>query len=510
MLLKLHGAGPLYRRIYRALRGKILAGDLGPGARLPSTRALAQANACSRNTALIAYDQLAAEGYISGRRGAGCFVSGALPGGAHPRLRRALPVAPAAQPSFGLSAYAQRVAASRRRPEPGPMQRYDFRYGVPSERDFPDAAWRRLLARNARDATLASRMYGDAQGLARLRREIASYLSRSRAVDCSAEQVLIVNGAQQALDLAARTLLDPGDTAAIEDPCYLGARQAFAAAGARLVPVGVDADGLDIGRLTRAPARLRLVYATPSHQFPTGVTMPLARRLALLDWLRAQRAWLIEDDYDSEHRYEGRPIEAIHALDDRGQVLYVGTLSKTLFPALRLGYLVLPPALVEPFVAVKHVSDRHTPTLAQEVLADFIGEGHYERYLRRTRRRNAARRKALLVALARHFGERIEISGANAGAHMLVWLTGVRPARTAEIVARAAEAGVGVYSAAPYYFGGAPHAGLLLGYANLEPAEIDAGVARLARAIGGMLRAERPPGRRSAHGAAPHAVAPHP
>jgi GntR family transcriptional regulator/MocR family aminotransferase len=239
------------------------------------------------------------------------------------------------------------------------------------------------------------------------------------------------------------------------------------------------------------------VYVTPSHQFPTGVVMSLPRRLALLEWARANDAWVIEDDYDSEYRYEGRPIEAVQGLDRAGRVIYAGTLSKVLYPALRLGYLVLPPALVEPFRAAKWVTDRHSPTLGQEVLAAFIAEGHFERHLRRARTRNAARRAALLAALASHLGDRVEVVGANAGMHLLAWLRDVTPRALPSLIDAAAREGVGVYSIAPYFFRPPRRAGLILGYAPLTERQIREGIARLAGAITSAARARGSAGRRA-------------
>lgn len=266
----------------------------------------------------------------------------------------------------------------------------------------------------------------------------------------------------------------------IEEPHYYGARLTFEAAGARPMGIPVDADGLEVTRLPPASARVRLACVTPCHQFPTGVIMPLGRRLALLEWASRTEAWVIEDDYVSEFRYEGRPIEALQALDRAGRVLYVGTFSKTLIPALRLAYLVLPRALVRPFVAAKWVADRYSAMLGQEVLTDFITGGHFERYLRRARARNAARRQALIDALDRHLGDRVEFAGENAGVHLLVWLNDVRSRDVDSLIARAARAGVGIYSVAPNYSRPPRRAGLLFGYASLTEAEIEAGIRRLA------------------------------
>lgn len=487
MLLKTQGRGPLYDRIYRALRQAILSGEMPRGMRLPSTRRLAEESGVSRNTVLLAYDQLLAEGYIRGLVGSGTYVASELPeemleaGDARTAAASASPATAAA-----LSSYGQRISAL----DPGPTRpvegvRYDFRYGLPGAQNVPFGVWRKLLSRRLRKASSRSIEYSAPEGLLDLRRAISSYLRRVRAVQCSPDNILIVNGSQQALDLAARVLLDAGDRVVIEDPHYLGARMVFLAAGAKLVPCPVDADGLDIEHAPRAAAKARLAYVTPSHQFPTGAVMPLARRLALLRWAQATQAWIIEDDYDSEYRYGGRPVEAVQALDGGRQVIYLGTLSKTLFPGLRLGYVVLPPALVAPFRKAKFLTDRHTPTLQQEVLADFISEGYFERHLRRTRTRNAARREALLEALRVHCGDRVQVEGSSAGLHMLIWLPKVAPAKLDEVVRRAAAAGVGVYAVAPNYLDRPKRAGLLLGYGSLEEEEIRQGIQRLARALRG-------------------------
>jgi GntR family transcriptional regulator/MocR family aminotransferase len=291
---------------------------------------------------------------------------------------------------------------------------------------------------------------------------------------------MIVNGSQQALDLTARILLDPGDGVVIEEPHYLGARRAFVAAGARLLTVPVDTEGLNIATLPDAATGARLAYVTPSHQFPSGAIMSLARRLGLLAWAERVGAYIIEDDYDSEFRYAGRPVEALQGLDRSGRVIYIGTFSKVLFPSLRLGYMVLPPSLWHAFTTAKWLADRHTAHLEQEVLTDFICEGHFERHLRRSRTRNATRREALLDALATSLGRRVEVSGANAGMHLLVWLHDVAPADVETLIARAARAEVGLYSITPYYLTPPQQAGLLLGYTAMTPAAIRAGIHRIA------------------------------
>jgi GntR family transcriptional regulator / MocR family aminotransferase len=479
LLLNLRGpAGPLYRRVYLALRSVIHAGRLGPSARLPSTRALAADLGVSRNTIMLAYEQLAAEGYVVSRHRSTTSVAGAVPA-------RAVATASAIQPSPRVSAYAQRLIDHPATPSPAafvrrPGLRYDFRYGRPAVDEFPREIWRRLLAVHARRTSRDAVGYASPAGYAPLRDALSEYLRRARALSCDPAQIVIVNGSQQAFDLAARVLLDPGDRAVVEEPHYPGATVTFEAAGASLLRIPVDASGLDTSQLPSDRGGTRLAYVTPCHQFPTGVIMPLERRLALLAWASRVGAWVVEDDYISEFRYEGRPLEALQSLDRDGRVIYVGTFSKTLFPALRVAYLVLPPALVRPFAAAKWAADRFSATLAQEALADFITSGQFERYLRRASGRNASRRRALIGALHQHFGSRVEVAGENTGVHLLVWVNDRRPRDVEGMVARAAKAGVGIYPIAPYYARAPRRAGLLFGYASLTEAEIRAGIRVLA------------------------------
>jgi GntR family transcriptional regulator/MocR family aminotransferase len=474
--------------VYRGLRAAILRGELAPGARLPSTRALAADEGLSRNTVLRAYDQLLGEGYVVGRHGSATRVAAELPadvaaiarGAARPRRR--CPSVPR------LSRYALRLGgeraswAVRERPLP-----YDFRYGRPSFADFPHATWNRVLARRARAAGARDLDYGDPAGLPTLRVAIADYVARARAVECRPEQVVVVYGSQQGLDLVARLLLDPGDRVVLEEPHYAGARRVFQAAGAHLVAVPVDGEGLCVDAI-RPATQMRLACVTPSHQFPTGAVMTLSRRIALLAWAERAGAYVLEDDYDSEYRYAGRPVESLQGLDRSGHVLYLGTFSKVMFPALRLGYLVLPEPLVAPFTAAKALADTGGAGLEQRALADFLNEGHFERHVRRTRARNRVRRAALLAAIAEHLGERAEVAGGGAGLHVLLRLRGMPAAQESALVHRAAAVGVGVYASARCYLGRPPGAGLLLGHGSLTADEIHAGMRRLARVLGGPRR----------------------
>jgi GntR family transcriptional regulator/MocR family aminotransferase len=485
MIVRLEGDGPLNQRLYRGLRRAILDGILAPASRLPSTRALAGDLTVSRNVVLMAFAQLIDEGYAEARGGSGTFVSATLPDPRlAPRDTRAKHHAADARPP--LSSHARRVMALAplpavgRPPRPGLL--FDFRYGVPAAAEFPQDTWTRLVVRRSRSMSIGTLGYGRALGVLPLRRAIAEYVTRTRGVAASFEQVVIVNGSQQALDLIARLLVDRGDRVAIEEPSYLSARHVFLAAGARLLPVPVDEHGIDVSRLPRRES-VRLAYVTPSHQFPLGGVLPLARRLELLGWANETGALIVEDDYDSEFWYDGRPVEAIQGVDATGRVLYVGTFSKVLFPSLRLGYLIVPESLVPALAALKFLMDRHAPVFEQEVLCDFLAHGHFERHVRRARTRNAARRAAMLDAFRETLGDRAEIVGENAGIHMVVWLRDVVPSRLDDLIARAAGGGVGIYSVAPYYIAPPAKAGLLLGYAGLTEQEIRDGVRVLASRI---------------------------
>jgi GntR family transcriptional regulator / MocR family aminotransferase len=304
-----------------------------------------------------------------------------------------------------------------------------------------------------------------------------------RGVDRSPERIVIVNGTQQALELVSRVLLNPGDRVLLEEPHYTGARCAFLSAGAELVTSAVDDHGIQVPRAMKAPRSVRLAYVTPSHQFPTGVVLPTARRFEFLDWGSRVGAFVIEDDYDSEYRYDGPPLQALAGLDRESRVIYVGTFSKILFPALRLGYLVLPESLVEPVVAAKAIGDTGTAALEQLVLADFIRMGHFDRHLRRTNAANATRRNALVAALQKEFGQRAEVCGANAGLHLLVWLKAWKGGRIMDVHKKAEKAGVGLYTVDPFYIKPPKRTGVVLGYAPLREREIREGFRLLAGAL---------------------------
>ena len=484
-MLKLDGDGPLYVQAYRTLRRGILDGAFRPGDRLPSTRALASELGVSRTVTLAAFDQLAAEGYVVGRQGSGTRVASALP-------ERALSVAarPLAVETFEavepqVSRRGARVLAAAQLTESSMAARlpFDFSYGFAPPEAESWKAWHRLLGQAAATSSLD---YAPAEGDVRLRIALARHLRRNRGIACDEEQIVLVSGSQQALDLCAQLLLNPGDSVLIEEPHYQGTRAVLLAAGARLVPVPVDEHGLDVTAPACRRLRPRLICVTPSHQFPTGAVMKLARRLALLEWAEQRNGFIVEDDYDGEYRYEGRPVEAVQALDTRGRTIYVGTLSKVLFPALRIGFVVLPRSLVALFRVGKWIADRHSPTLEQSALATFLESGHYERHLRRMSRRHASRRSALIDAITRHLGDRAEVMGTDAGIHLVLWLPGLDTGRLPELVERAAREGVGIYPITPYYLNPPTRSGLLLGYGAVDEPAITEGIERLARVLSRM------------------------
>jgi len=465
---------PLSRQVYLRLREAILSGSLRGGEKLPSTRDLAEQLGVSRTVVLTAFDQLLAEGFAVGRRGSGTYVSS--------HVRIAAVEAPQNSAPLRISRFGVAAAAAWTRmnfpPPAGKRLPYDFAYGRSDVEKFPFAMWRRLLLRRARKASLSHLDYGPTSGSVALRDALSAHLRRARAVECEPSQITIVNGSQQALDLIARVLIEKGDRVAIEEPNYQGMREVLRAAGARLIPVAVDQDGLIPQKL---PAKSRMAFVTPSHQFPTGAILPLSRRLELLEWAKRTNAVIVEDDYDGEFHYQGQPLESLQGLDREGRVVYIGTFSRTVFSALRIGYLIAPRRLVPAFTAAKWLCDRHTATLEQETLAEFISSGMYERYLRRVRRRNAMRREALLDAIRAHLRDRVEVQGDGAGAHVVLWPN--RRVREESVVVAARERGVQVYGIAGYHLSTPRRAGFILGYSRMSEAQIREGIRRLGEVL---------------------------
>jgi GntR family transcriptional regulator/MocR family aminotransferase len=473
------GGEPLHHQVYRELVQLILSGRLRPRARLPSSRLLAGELGVARNTVLLALEQLLSEGYVETRHGSGTYVSQELPDIAPLRLRGHEQQG-RGRPRLARRARALVSPANRPIPAQGLL-----RPGEPDCAGFPFGLWARLVAESWRAPARAVLLGGDAAGHAPLRAAIAEYLAAARGVGCTAEQVIIVSGIRQALAIVARLLLDPGDTVWLENPGYPGLRGPLLAAGATLVPVEVDGEGLSLAAGQRTAARPRLICIAPSHQYPLGMTMSVARRLALLDHARQVNAWIFEDDYDSEWRYAGRPLAAMQGLDRDGRVLYAGTFSKILFPSIRLGYVVLPEPLVAPFLAARQALDDQPAVVAQPALAAFIADGHLAAHLRRQRRRYRARQELLLAAARRHLGGLLEVGADPGGMHLIGYLHSELAARMddQEASRRAAAVGIAAPALSSHWIGQARQHGLLLGYTALPERQIDAVVGRLAKTL---------------------------
>ncbi|WP_414645164.1 PLP-dependent aminotransferase family protein [Bradyrhizobium sp.] len=467
------------REIYEALRDQIMALVYGTDGLLPSSRALASEMGVARSTVTVAYEQLAAEGFIETRHGARPRVARAVVGRGRTRTSSRPPAR-----KVRLSAFGERLRQDPPRwTEPPRRLVANFRYGELASSDFPVLAWKRAVttAMAHRPERLA---YDDPCGSLRLRTALQAYLWRSRSIRCEVDQIVVVNGSQQGLDICARLLLDDGDRFVMEDPGYQMARHTFAATGAETVPVPVDADGLQTAQLDGIEARL--AYVTPSHQYPLGGVMPIGRRHQLLAWARKNDAHVIEDDYDSEYRYDTKPIPPLHALEGSDNVIYLGTVSKTLSPTLRIGYLVMPTGLRSLFAAAKQIMDRHTPLIEQQALAAMLESGTYESHVRRARRRNAERQQALLDALRRRFGDRIRIEGTAAGLHVVAWFDGLPQKREDALIQAARARGVGIYPVSALFAGARPArktVGLVMGYSALEVAQIERGCKLLAQAV---------------------------
>ncbi len=463
----------LTRQLYQALRERILDRRLAGGSRLPAGRDLAALLAVSRNTVTRAFDQLYAEGYIEGRVGDGTYVVEL--GSARPLMQ---PPASGVVPTEALL----RLQRNHLAPPVSGAPRA-FRIGVPAFDLFPFEIWARLTARFWRKPSPARLGYGDPAGEPALRELVAAYLRSSRGLNCDPSQVVITCGAQQGISLCAQLLVQPGDRVALENPGYRAAGHAFAVAGAELCGVAVDGEGLDTAALAQIEG-CRLAYVTPSHQYPTGVTLSLARRLELLAWAERNEGWIVEDDYDGEYRYSGTPLTPLAALERQGRVLYVGTFCKITFPALRLGYLVLPPGLAEAFARRRALDMRHSDIGSQMVMAEFIAAGHFQRHVRRMRQAARVRRDTLL----QHWPEAIpgcaELPAVDAGLHLCVPVHG--QAREAELVAAARAAGGEMNGLGDYWLDGlAPRGapgGLVLGFAAVPEVEIIAALQRLRHA----------------------------
>lgn len=475
---------PLYRQLYLAIRQAILGGQLRAGTQLPPTRVLASELAVSRTTVITAFEQLFAEGYLQARVGSGTFVASTFP---EEMLHVHAQPAPLEEKEKlpRLSQRSQRVMHSSLVSPFQASPTRAFQPGLPALDEFPFDVWSKLATRRHLHPPFELLTYGDPAGYRPLRAAIAEYLTASRAVRCQPEQVLIVAGAQQALDVTARTLLDEGDVVWVEDPSYPRAHGILLGVGARVVSVPLDQEGLSVEQGLRLSERAHLAYVTPSHQYPLGITMSLARRLELLKWAQCVGAWILEDDYANEFRYRGRPLASLQGLDTHGQVIYMGTFSKVLFPALRLGYLVLPQELVEPFLAMRALCGRHAPTLDQAIVADFITEGHFLRHIRRMRTLYAHRQRILIEVMQQELHGAIELEEQEAGMHLIGWLPQGLDDRL--VSQQAAQRGIAVQALSACSEQKPRQPGLLLGYAGVNEQEIREGVKHLTRVVEAML-----------------------
>ena len=503
------GRLPLYRQLYDWFRTAVTEGQMRPGQRLPSTRGLAAELKVSRIPVANAYDQLVAEGYLETFPGAGTRVARSIPNDTllnHPIS------SPAAKPINKTPQLIGKKSA-RRVSHRGialtqlPAQSWlnivgAFRTSLPALDHFPLGVWSKLVARHARKPAKGVMGYADAMGYLPLREAIAEYLRTVRGVRCEARQILVTTGSQQGLLLSAQVLLDPGDRVCMEEPGYPSARQAFLAAGAQVIPIPVDHEGMNVARLASAGRGARAVYVTPSHQYPLGMVMSATRRMLLLQWAARTGAWIIEDDYDSEYRFGSRPIAALQGLDTGSTVIYIGTFSKVMFPALRVGYIVVPADLVPAFAAARDAADVFSSTLYQVVLTDFIREGHFARHIRRMRMLYMERRAALVTAIHEQMGDSLQVVGSEAGMHLVALLP--RGTDDVAVSRRAAQLGISAAPLSTCYAkplpregietvpvsgthrrrGSQRRGGLILGYAGVSPREISDGISKLLMSLG--------------------------
>ena len=469
-------SAPLIRQVYIAIRDAILSGKLRAGTQVPSTRTLARELGVSRTTVVVAYDHLIAEGYIEPISGAGSFVSSALRE-AGERAQSSRPRVPAApQLARAAQAYLDSRTGTLMHPTAVP-----FRIGEPAVEDFPSTLWARLLSRAWKNASRDSLRYGDPCGAPALRQEIAHYLAATRGVKATSEQVIIVRGAQQGLDLAARLLLDPGDVAWMEDPGYPVAREILRGVNAEMANIPTDAEGIDVEEGKRQAENARLAYVAPSHQFPLGGTLSLRRRLELLNWAAENGAWILEDDYDSEFRYDGQPLTALQGLDSARRVIYIGTFSKTVFPAIRLGYLVVPPELVDAFTAARRSIDHMATSVEQLALAEFLANGQFARHVRQMRTLYRARHDVLLEAAANELAGLLRVEPARTGMHVVGWLP--EHFDDQSVAAAAFEAGLETPALSTYCTERVLPPGLVLGFAAVDEKAIRSAVTRLAQVL---------------------------
>ncbi|MGA7401840.1 MAG: PLP-dependent aminotransferase family protein [Candidatus Sulfotelmatobacter sp.] len=470
---------PLYRQLYDWFRGNIIDGQMRPGQRVPSTRSLAAELTISRIPVLNAYEQLLAEGYFETFVGAGTCVARSIPDDAlSPPSARTRKEIPQRVGSAGPRRMSRRGVELTNTPaQPWFDVSGAFRVSLPALDQFPIGVWSKLVARHSRNPPRGIMAYGNAMGYLPFREAIAEYLGAVRGVRCEPSQILVTTGSQQALQLAAQILLDPNDHVWMEEPGYLGARQAFITARAQLIPVRVDDNGMNVAEIIHRGRSTRAVYVTPSHQYPLGTTMSATRRMLLLNWAARSGAWIIEDDYDSEYRFGSRPIASLQGLDTDARVIYVGTFSKVMFPALRLGYTVIPKDLLPAFSAARDAADIFSSTLYQAVMTDFIREGHFARHIRRMRMLYMDRRRTLVKAIQTHMGDVLEVIGDAAGMHLLALLPpGIDDAAVSR---HAAQRRVSVMPLSSCCLNPPTRGGLILGYGGANAQQIYEGIRKL-------------------------------
>jgi GntR family transcriptional regulator / MocR family aminotransferase len=468
-------AKPLHKQIYDGFLSVIVDGNMRPGQRVPSSRTLSIELGISRIPVLNAYAQLLAEGYFESRKGAGTFVSESLP--------ESLTICEDKTPQPTQASSGPRPVARRALL----LSRYDrapwvggfgaFSVHQPAFDHFPFPVWSSLITRHSKSPRFSQIHNTDPRGSETCREAICTYLRTARAVHCDPSQVMVVAGSQQALEISARVLLGNGSPVWIEEPGYRLARSVFQGAGCRLVPVPVDEDGMNVSAGIKQCAKARAAYVTPSHQYPLGSTMSASRRMQLLNWAQVTGSWIIEDDYDSEYRFESMPISSLQGLDRNARVIYIGTFSKVLFPSLRLGYIVIPPDLVDHFVAVRVAMDIFPPYLHQEAITDFMREGHFARHIRRMRLLYSERRTALVESIREQFASRLEIHGSQAGMHLAVTLP--KGLSDREIATRAARKGLWLWPLSPSYLGAVPRQGFILGFGNTAAEDMAHAVAQM-------------------------------
>jgi GntR family transcriptional regulator/MocR family aminotransferase len=475
---------PLFRQLYLQLRSAMLSRRLRPGTKLPSTRELASLLGVSRSAVVAAYEQLLAEGYTSGRRGSGTYISSDLPdpidASAQRRKRAVAAVTSRAAPTRPIGDFIDVTVQSEQRP---------FNLGRTLVDARTEKLWRKLNARILRSLDPSHLGYSDPRGTIELRREICDYLQAARAVRCDPEQIVVTNGTQQAVDLVIR-VLGPGKEVWVEDPGYPLTRHALIAAGAKAHPIPVDRQGIDVGAGIKSAPNARAAFVTPSHQFPTGVVLSMARRLELLAWARKKNAWIVEDDYASEFRYGGRPLASLQGLDEGERVIYIGTFNKALFPGLRMGYAVVPRGLLRPFVAARYLMDRQPPTLSQAVVAAFMQEGHFAAHLRRMRLMYRDQRDHLVAALKSRLGTELTVDAPDQGMHLVAYTR--RGLSDVAIEREGREHGVIVRAMSRMHVAAPPRSALVLGFSGYPSRSIAPAVERLAQLIGLMRSKEKP------------------